>query len=116
MAAALMAGAATQAGAAAELGESPFSVAPKARGSARALAVANEAFARQLPAAGPHSSAIDRFVSDPDNYAIAVDRDGANYTVEYAIKPFEGRRFRGGGYRYTIDGDSYRIVDSRIDP
>nr|AEH59028.1 putative exported protein [Lysobacter sp. ATCC 53042] len=99
-----------------ELGDSPFSLAPKAQGPARALAVAHEDFVRRLPPPREDVAAMERFASDPDSYAIAIERDGVYYIVDYSIKPYQGQSFRGGGYRYRIDGSDFRIVDARIEP
>jgi len=101
---------------AAELGESPFAAAPKARGAAAALAVADADFAARLPPADERASEMTRFAADPDNYRIAIDREGDRYVIEYSIKPFDGAGFRGGGYRYAIDAYSYRILERRAEP
>lgn len=100
-----------------ELGQSPFAAVPTARGPARALAVANEDFVTRLPPANDRDAAIDRFAADPANYTIAIDRDGdAAFVVDYAIKPFQGSGFRGGGYRYVVDARSYRITSMQVLP
>lgn len=99
-----------------ELGQSPFAAVPTARGPTRALAVANKDFVTRLPPANDRDAAIDRFAADPANYTIAIDRDGDTYIVDYAIKPFQGSGFRGGGYRYVVDARSYRITSMQVLP
>lgn len=100
----------------AELGQSPFE--PEIKGAAvvRALSVANDDFLGRLPKVEKADSEIDRFVSDPNSYKISVNYEDGNYVVDYEINPYKGSRFRGGGYRYVVDGGSYRIIKTVVSP
>lgn len=100
----------------AELDSSPFGPHDDGPAVIKALSAANRDFLGKLPEMTAKDTEIDRFAANPDNYKIAIDHGDGSYVIDYAIKPFEGSGFRGGGYRYVVDDTNYRILKTVVSP